>query len=321
MSQLLEYMYWLLSRPHLPPFIQPVFINFSSALMYPWSEHRCEDKATLVKVAARLYARDKEGVASLIHNISIIFDRVFGLAEELEVAVDSKRESTREIRADDERDKLEAVLFDTSKRAKDQSLRFGYVSGTVLPSLIEVLKTYFCEIKAEHEAFNITPLFDLIKKVKALTLEQVAYSDDLNQLRSTVQILLIDLISVLMEVVRGCFYDIYSIFIEDFRWKTENLGLSTAFFKLLINHFLLFPKAYHCTIIFEEPNVLFLLPKLIVWSEKSSRDSESSVKQLKKQVQTKLFEDKKQFDWVDMLTKNASARDIVEYRTQMMKCK
>lgn len=257
----------------------------------------------------------------MIHNISFIFERVFGLREEEAIPIEPRRESNRELRADDEREKLEGVLFDLTKRAKDHSLRYGYVSNTVLPSLIEVLRTYFCEIKAEHEAFNITPLFDLIKKVKALTLEQVAYNDELNQLRSTIQILLIDLISVLMEVVRGCFYDIYEIFIEDFKWKLENLGLSTAFFKLLIKHFLLFPKSFHCSIIFEEPNVLFLLPKLIVWSEKSHRESDMSVKQqLKKQVQTKLFEDKKQFDWVDTLTKNALPQDIVEYRTQMMRC-
>ena len=319
---MLGYLRWLATRRHLPPFVAPLLFSFCPMLMYRWclAEGHGGDTGVLEEIMGVLYNREKEGVAMVLKNTELVFDTVF--RRKVKGEEEGAKREGRDGRMDDERQKMEEGVFDVKKRIeKGPEVKFGYAEAKIIPGMVRVLRETIRGVREEVEGVDVVPMFDLMRKIMGLRLEEVAYSDELTEVRKEVQELCVRFSSDIIRVIRGSFYDMFGILIEEIKWKSDNVAISVAYLDLMSDHFLLFPKAYHISVIFEEPNILFILPKLIVWNEKQSKDATfHGAQKQKKQPQTKLFEEKITFDWVESLSKTNSGQKIVNYRKSMMRC-
>lgn len=222
------------------------------------------------------------------------------------------------------RDKIEEIVFDKKKRITEPAgLKFGYVSTGIVEVMVRALNETLQSINVESMNVNIEPIISLIKTVGDLTLEQVAFSENLTKMRNNLRLVSISLARSVMQTFAGSYHDLYPIIISDFKWKQENLEVVSAIVQFFIEFFNIFPRNFHQKIVFEEPNLLSLLPKLLVWTEKHQVDNSVShlAKQRKpQQPGQRLASNTVPSDWLESCTKSCQPETVYEFRRLCMTC-
>lgn len=222
------------------------------------------------------------------------------------------------------REKIEELVMDRSKRILfPQNLKFGYLSTKVVPVMVNILTQMLHDIDTESMSVDIEPIVSLIRKCNEIEQEQVAYSDELSGMRSSLRLATVQLAKAVMKAFAGSYYDIYPILFDETNWKAEELTWLTVIMELLIEHFDDFPRNYHQGVVFEEPNMLNAIPKLLVWSPKHQVDTSTSqlLKSKKLSQNTpRLSDTSLTSDWIDQSTKKASPETVYAFRKLCMRC-
>lgn len=279
---------------------------------------------------------DKQGsnVIELAQNCSIILDRclkgdassigvIRSLDEGIPEYVHKGGVNKGELAA---RDKIEEIVLNKEKRLPEPiGLKFGYVLDKVPEILVAVIeKTLEC-ISTESMTVDIESLVGLISAISSLTLEKVAFSESLIKVRTNLKLRSISLAKVMMKVFAGAYQDIYPVLFTDLRWKSEPIESIVANMDFLITFFKSFPRNFHQTIVFEEPNLLQVIPKLLVWSEKSQIDNSTSLlaksKSKKQGSQTERLSTGLVIEgWLELATKTCAPEVVHRFRTLAMTC-
>lgn len=227
------------------------------------------------------------------------------------------------------KERIEDTVLDRSQRITNPpNLKFGYLVPEIVPvimsSLVEVLRNWE---PTDGTLLDIGPLLNIIKMIKDLKLETVAFSDKLRAIRDQLQVSLVHLASEMLDLCQGSFSDLFTSLFENFDWKHGSLSGTTQFLRLLTTSRDLFPKKFHVELIFEDPNMLFILPKILMWSEKAGNTSENSsaVHKHKRKEVMKYSGNSKSMaiseDWLDQFTKTEHNSLVTEYRLLLIECK
>jgi hypothetical protein len=306
---------------------------FLVALVYKFAD----DREVTAKVAACLAvfwsATDKLGanLVDLAKNAAVLLDRC--LKTDYQESVDAKTleaehtdaEAHTQTKGDHgAREKIEEIVMGKKKRILlPPNLKFGYVSNKVVPIMLSILTQMIQEIDTESMNVDIEPIVSLFRKCNELSLEAVAYSDELTLMRNQLRLESVSLLKSCMKAFAGSYYDFYPIFFDDINWKAEDLSITSSILELLIDHFHEFPRNYHQTIIFEEPNLLTAIPKLLVWTSKLQVDTSTShlLKSKKLSQNTPRLSDiTLTSDWIDHATKKANQGAVFAFRQHCLTC-
>lgn len=277
---------------------------------------------------------DKQGsnIVELAENCSVILDKclkgdsssygVIKKPEDIPTQHIHKGGNTKgELAA---RDKIEETVLNKEMRLLEpEGLKFGYVLDRVPQIILAVIEKILENISTESMLVNIEPLIRLINTISSLTMEQVAFSDSLVKVRSALKLKSISLAKVMTRVFAGAYQDVYPVLFSELRWKSESIESIAAYMDLLTTFFTSYPRNFHQSIVFEEPNLLQVIPKLLVWTEKHQVDNSTShLAKAKKQghqkerISTGLIVS----GWLENATKVCTPDAVYHLRILAMRC-
>lgn len=222
------------------------------------------------------------------------------------------------------REKLEELVMDRNNKINlPNNLKFAYTSNKAPQLMIKLLSSMIHQLDADLLTVDVEPLINLVRKCMDLSLEKVAYSDQLTLMRTKLRLGALDLAKSCLEVFAGSYHDFYPIIFDDIKWKSEDLSLQCSFIDLFVENFSKFPNNFHQTIIFEEPNLINVIPKLLVWTPKHQEDNSNSHLPKSKKISQnslRLSEGSLMFDWIDLATKKATPETVFAFRKLCMIC-
>jgi hypothetical protein len=313
--------------------IPAVIEAFLITLIYKGLEDDQLTESASKALAVFWASTDKNGsnLTELAKNCAVIIDRCLktdhlenGKNTTAHEGVEKDEDAPQAKGESSARDKIEDLVMDRQKRVLfPAGLKFGYVSTKLPPIMIGILSQTILELETESMTVDIEPVVALVRRCSEISLELVAYSEDLTEMRRAVQFGVISLSRNLIKAFAGSYYDLYPILFEDANWKAEDLSVLCSTLTLHLDLFEEFPRNYHQTIIFEEPNLLAAVPKLLVWTSKHQIDNSTShlLKSKKLSQNTpRLTDAALTLDWIDISTKKALPETVYTFRKLTMRC-